>query len=60
VDPSHRAVEVLIPDEVGFVPHRVYRGVEVLSSPLLPGLAIDLREVFPPQESRWRAGHKTG
>ena len=46
VDPMSRMVEVLILGERGFERAAEYRWDEVLRSALLPGLEIDLREVF--------------
>ena len=46
VDPQAKAVEIYVPGEAGFRLERVFRGKEILSSPLLPGLEIPLAEVF--------------
>ena len=46
VDPKERTVEVLTPGERGFERTVEYGRDEVLRSPLLQGLEIDLREVF--------------
>jgi len=46
VDPEAKAVEIYVPGEAGFRLERVFRGKEILSSPLLPGLEIPLAEVF--------------
>ena len=46
VDPVGRRIEVLTLGERGFERAAEYGGDEVLHSPLLPGLEIDLREVF--------------
>ncbi|MFQ6034174.1 MAG: Uma2 family endonuclease [Candidatus Bipolaricaulia bacterium] len=46
VDPEVETVEVFTPGEKGFVLTRAYRSADVLRSPLLEGLEIDLHEVF--------------
>ena len=46
VDPEAKTVEVLTLGEKGFELVKAYQSTEVLSSPLLPGLMIDLKEVF--------------
>lgn len=46
VDPEAKTVEVLTLEEKGFELVRAYTGSQLLSSPLLKGLAIDLKEVF--------------
>jgi len=46
VDPEIKRVEVLILTERGFEAAGIYGKTEVLTSPLLPGLSIDLRKVF--------------
>jgi Uma2 family endonuclease len=46
VDPDSETVEVLTEGEYGFIPAATYYRNEILASPLLPGLAIDLHRVF--------------
>ena len=46
VDPESKTVEIYIPGEKGFELARAYRADEVLESPLLQGLKVDLKEVF--------------
>ncbi|MCK4411026.1 Uma2 family endonuclease [Candidatus Bipolaricaulota bacterium] len=46
VDPEAKTVEVLTLEEKGFELFSAYKGTELLNSPLLKGLAIDLRKVF--------------
>ncbi|MFQ5794295.1 MAG: Uma2 family endonuclease [Candidatus Bipolaricaulia bacterium] len=46
VDPEAKTVEVFAQGEQGFETVRVYQRSEVLNSPLLKGLEIDLQEVF--------------
>ena len=46
VDPEAKTVELFSLGEKGFELHRAYKGTERLGSPLLKGLAIDLRKVF--------------
>lgn len=46
VDPDAETVEVLAEDAQAFLLRAIYRRGESLSSPLLPGLAIGLEQVF--------------
>jgi Uma2 family endonuclease len=46
VDPETKTVEVFALGEVGFELVKAYKADEVLSSPLLEGLEVDLNEVF--------------
>ena len=46
VDPDLETIEVLTPGAGGFVRHALYNRRETLTSPLLPGLAVDLTAVF--------------
>lgn len=46
VDPKARTVEVFTLREKGFELVRAYKAGEVLSSPLLEGLEVDLKMVF--------------
>ena len=46
VDPDAETVEVLTAGESGLTLHATYRRRQTLASPLLPGLAVDLEEVF--------------
>lgn len=46
VDPDAKTVEVYKLGEKGFELVRAYKESEVLESPLLPGLKVDLKEVF--------------
>lgn len=46
VDPGAKTVEVYSLGEKGFELVKTYKADEVLKSPLLPGLAVDLKEVF--------------
>ena len=46
VDPDAKTVEVYKLGEKGFELVRAYKESEVLESPLLPGLEVDLKEVF--------------
>ena len=46
VDPEAETVEVLAEGAQAFMIHATHRRGESLSSPLLPGLAIDLEQVF--------------
>ena len=46
VDPDLESIEVLTPGDGGFVRHALYHRRETLTSPLLPGLAVDLAAIF--------------
>ena len=46
VDPDLETIEVLTPGEGGFVRHALYESREILTSPLLPGLAVELATIF--------------
>lgn len=46
VDPDAKTIEVLSLGERGFESVRLYHANETLSSPLLPGLKIELKEIF--------------
>ena len=46
VDPKGKAVEVYTLGKKGFELAKMYRANEILESPLLPGLKVDLGEVF--------------
>ena len=46
VDSKEKAVEVYALGAKGFELVKVYKAGEILESPLLPGLRVDLREVF--------------
>jgi len=46
VDPGARSVEVFSLGEKGFELVKAYGADEVLTSPLLPGLAVPLKDVF--------------
>ena len=46
VDPKGKAVEVYTLGKKGFELVKVYKAGEILESPLLPGLVVDLKEVF--------------
>ena len=46
VDPKGKTIEVYTLDKKGFELVKMYRANEILESPLLPGLKVDLREVF--------------
>ncbi|HAF70317.1 MAG: hypothetical protein XD60_1491 [Acetothermia bacterium 64_32] len=46
VDPKAKTVEVYTSGEKGFELVKTYKADEVLESPLLPGLSVDLKEVF--------------
>ena len=46
VDPDLETIEVLTPGNGGFIRYALYNRRETLTSPLLPGLAVDLAAVF--------------
>ncbi|WP_027363914.1 Uma2 family endonuclease [Desulfotruncus alcoholivorax] len=46
VDPDAGIVQVFAPGEKKWILHEAYRGDEILESPLLSGLQINLKEVF--------------
>ena len=46
VDPSAETVEVLTETDQGLTPTATYSRSETLASPLLPGLSIDLGQIF--------------
>ncbi|PKB78369.1 MAG: hypothetical protein BZY88_18905 [SAR202 cluster bacterium Io17-Chloro-G9] len=46
IDPDANTVEVLAEGPQALMPHATYRAGENLTSPLLPGLTIDLEQVF--------------
>ena len=46
VDPDLETIEVLTPGAGGFVRYALYNRRETLTSPLLPGLAVDLAAIF--------------
>ena len=46
VDPDLETIEVLTPGHGGFIRYALYGGRETLTSPLLPGLAVDLAAIF--------------
>ena len=46
VDPDLETIEVLTPGNGGFIRHALYNRQETLTSPLLPGLAVDLAAIF--------------
>ena len=46
VDPKAKTVEVYTLGERGFELAGIYKATEVLTSPLLPGLKVNLKEVF--------------
>ena len=46
VDPEERTIEVLGLTEAGFEPLATYSEADTLTSPLLPGLALPIKEVF--------------
>ncbi|RLI51611.1 MAG: Uma2 family endonuclease [Candidatus Thorarchaeota archaeon] len=46
VDPKGKAVEIYTLGTKGFELVKVYKAGEILESPLLPGLVVDLKEVF--------------
>ena len=46
VDPDLETIEVLTPGNGGFVRYALYGGRETLTSPLLPGLAVELATIF--------------
>ena len=46
VDPDAETIEVLTPGNGGFIRYALYGGRETLTSPLLPGLAVDLAAIF--------------
>ena len=46
VDPDLETIEVLTPGDGGFIRHALYNRRETLTSPLLPGLAVDLAAIF--------------
>lgn len=46
VDPGTETVDVLTLGQEGLEAHRTYRNGEILASPLLEGLALDLEQVF--------------
>ena len=46
VDPDLETIEVLTPGNGGFIRYALYERRETLTSPLLPGLAIDLAAIF--------------
>ncbi len=46
VDPDGKTVEIYTLGEKGFELVKVYKAGEILESPLLPGLVVDLKEVF--------------
>lgn len=47
VDPDARTIEVCVHTGAGLATHRVFQHDTRLTSPLLPGLAIELTRVFP-------------
>jgi Uma2 family endonuclease len=46
VDPDAKIVEVFTPGEKKWILHEAYHNDEILTSPLLPGLQINLVDVF--------------
>ncbi|KJS17669.1 MAG: restriction endonuclease [Peptococcaceae bacterium BRH_c4b] len=46
VDPDAKVVEVFTPGEKKWILHEAYRNDEILVSPLLPGLQINLVDIF--------------
>ena len=46
VDPDLETIEVLTPGNGGFIRYALYNRRETLTSPLLPGLAVDLAAIF--------------
>jgi Uma2 family endonuclease len=46
VDPDAKIVEVFTPGEKKWILHEAYSNDEILTSPLLPGLQINLTDVF--------------
>ena len=46
VDPDLETIEVLTPENGGFIRYVLYNRRETLTSPLLPGLAVDLAAIF--------------
>ena len=46
VDPDLETIEVLTPGDGGFIRYALYNRRETLTSPLLPGLAVDLAAIF--------------
>jgi len=46
VDPKGKTVEVYTLGAKGFELVRMYKANEILESPLLPGLRVDLKEIF--------------
>ena len=46
VDPDAETIEILTESDEGFVTDFIYQRDQILVSPLLPGLSIDLNRVF--------------
>ena len=46
VDPDLETIEVLTPGNGGFIRYALYGGRDTLTSPLLPGLAVELAAIF--------------
>jgi Uma2 family endonuclease len=46
VDPEERTVEVFALSGADWIPHGYFRAEETVTSPVLPGLAIPLAQIF--------------